>query len=232
MSRLLLGLALLPSSASVLAAAARCFGPLLGHGPRSAWFLGGLAAYPVLHLFALRPTRVYVVGHELTHAFAAVLSGAQVKKFQVGTEGGHVEVTAVNPFIALAPYCVPFYTLLWIAAYKVWGLLGGAGRHDAVFAAGMGLTLSFHLWYTVSTLVGAKQPDLEKAGGVVFSLALIALANGLLVALTLRGLFPAAVSLRAFARGSWTGTASFWLFARDAARAAWEAVRAGPARPA
>ena len=208
---LLVGLALLPTSAAALFAAAGLFKPLFAQTSVSAWFLGGFLAYPVFHWAALRPSRLYVFGHELTHALAAVLSGEQVKKFEVGKEGGHVEVSAVSPFIALAPYCVPLYTLLWIGAWRLFTVLGPGARYHSVFLAGIGLSLSFHLCYTLSALVGQKQPDLAKAGGVVFSLSLIALANAAAVAVTLRGLFPHLVSLKAFFAASWIGTKTFWL---------------------
>ncbi len=216
MGRLLLGLVLLPTSGAALWAAACAFQPVLAQASRSAYFLAGFFAYPALHLWAGGPTRVYVFGHEMTHALAAILSGARVTSFTVGEEGGKVEVTAVNPFISLAPYCVPLYTLTWMAVFRLAGLWTNLGAWQGVFLTGMGATLSFHLWYTISTLVGQKQPDLVKAGGVVFSLALIAVANSLAVALTLRALFPHMVSLRAFFDGAWSGTRVFWTAAVQA----------------
>lgn len=181
----------------------------------------GCAAYPLFH-FATgglglleRPRRLlYVIGHELSHAAAAWLCGHSVKGFSVGADGGHVDVSSSNVFIALAPYIVPLYALAVVLAYRLW--LWHGGDHDLalaheLFLAALGAALSFHWLFTLIALWTVRQPDLEAAGGKVFSLVLICLANGAVLLVGLKCLFPRMVNLEhalEFARGA---TAGFWL---------------------
>lgn len=227
MTRLLVGAALLPSSVLALWAAVQAVGGLTKSPNGAAWpFLGGIGltaavwvfgryglvedAGPVAWLSALS-RRSYVLGHELTHALAAWMSGAKVLGISVGERGGHVDLSHSNAFIALAPYCIPLYTILVVAGYRA--LLyyrPGAGSRP-VFLALMGLSLGFHLVKTFETITDRSQPDLPAAGGVLFSLALIALANGLIVLLLVKALFPAAVDLGLSLRGVALSTKAFWL---------------------
>ena len=55
--------------------------------------------------------RTYVFGHELTHALASLAMGGDVLSFKVSKRGGSVSMTKTNFFVALAPYCIPIYTL-------------------------------------------------------------------------------------------------------------------------
>ncbi len=157
--------------------------------------------------------RAYVFGHELTHALAAWAVGAQVHGFHVGEDGGHVDLSRSNAFIALAPYCVPIYTLLVIAGYRVLVWLRPGAGSPGLFLGLLGLTLAFHVLLTFESLVDQRQPDLTAAGGVVFSLALIALSNGLLVLLLLKLLFPRAVALSEPLWLVMTSSAAFWSWA-------------------
>jgi hypothetical protein len=227
MARLLIGAALMPSSVLLVWASLQAVAALITNGRATAWsFLGGMAAVAALWAFgryglveergplswiAALSRRVYVLGHETTHALAAWASGAKVLGISVGERGGHVDLSHSNAFIALAPYCVPLYTILVVAAYRA--LLWydpGAGRRQ-VFLALMGATLAFHVLKTYETITDRDQPDLPAAGGVLFSLALILLANGLVVLLLVKALFPGSVDLGASLRGVADGTRGFWL---------------------
>jgi hypothetical protein len=231
MARLLIGAALLPSSVLAVWAAALAVSGLATQS-KAAWpFLlgmGGTAALWFLMRYAVEhpdgplgwasaaARRLYVFGHEMTHALAAWSVGAKVLGMSVRDDGGHVDLSHSNAFIALAPYCVPLYTLLVVAGYRL--LLyfkpGAGGR--ALFLLLVGLTIAFHLIKTFETIWDREQPDLPAAGGVVFSLSLILLANALCVLLLVKALFPAAVdlggSLREVAlrtRGFWRGAYAF-----------------------
>jgi hypothetical protein len=167
---------------------------------RAVWpVAAGAAAYGLLQAFWSKPMGLYVFGHELTHALAAWLSGYRVKSLRVSSKGGEVITTGTNLFVALAPYCIPLYTLIVVLVYAV-------ARGPAVVTAspplwcafGVGFTFFFHAALTVHAL-RQHQPDLEH-GGVFLSLVLILLANCLALVLLLKLLYPNAVSLLAFGR--------------------------------
>lgn len=211
-----IGLSLLPAAAGMIAAAAQCLGEAALHPRSTSPFVAGMAAYAAGHWF-LRPSRLYVLSHELTHALAAWMCGARVMGIAVGEGGGHVDVSRSNAWVSLAPYVVPLYALVVVAAYRVllWGPLARvqapwAGRAHAAFLALLGAALAFHIILTAEVLWSRRQPDLAHAGGALFSLPLIALANGLLVLVGLKLLFPEVVSLSESLGRAWRWCAGFW----------------------
>ncbi len=219
MLRLLLGLALLPSSVLTLAVAVEALG-VLAREPAALPFLAGIALCLALRLLGRRAagpswlssleSRLYVFGHELTHALAAWSFGAKVLGFKVSQEGGHVDLSRSNAFVALAPYCLPIYSILTVLAYRLLLAFWPVEAHG-VFLAALGLTLFFHLIKTFECLWASRQPDLSAAGGVVFSLAAIALANALVVLLLVKVLFPGSLSLWGSLKRSAELSFSFWV---------------------
>lgn len=153
---------------------------------------------------------VYVFGHELTHALSAWALGGSVHAFKVGQDGGRVDLSHSNAFIALSPYCFPLYTVLIIAVYRAWLYFEPASGADQVFLALMGASLCFHLMFTFDCLWTVRQPDLAAAGGTGFSLAVIGLSNGLILLLFLKILFPGTVSLQDSLLDAGRLTAGFW----------------------
>lgn len=227
MIRLLVGLALLPTSLIGLSTAAQALLSLT-QANGAAPFLGGLGSCAALWLVfrlglssesgplgwaAALWRRFYVLGHELTHAAAAWSVGAQVRGFHVGAQGGHVDLSRSNAFIALAPYCVPLYTLAVILGYRLLCFWRPSSHHPGIFLLLTGATLAFHLLLTFEALWDHRQPDLKAAGGTVFSLALIGLANAALIVLLLKALFPAHVDAGASLFRAAELTARFWQWA-------------------
>ncbi len=166
--------------------------PLPSYGPIAA----GAVVYVVLHVLFRRPMTVYVFGHELTHAAAALLSGYKVKSLFVSEKGGEVQLSNSNVGVALAPYCWPLYTTVVLLA-------NGLVQHYADLPTpplwagfGVGLTLSFHAALTMHAL-NQDQPDLRH-GGRLFSLVVIAFCNGLFLVAVLKSLFPASVQWLSF----------------------------------
>ena len=137
--------------------------------------------------------RVYVFGHELTHAVAAWGIGAKVSSFKVSAEGGHVDVSHSNLFVSLAPYCIPFYTILIIFGFRVFLWIKPEASISGFFMAAIGFSIAFHWIKTSECLWDVRQPDLTAAGGVVFSLALIGISNGVVLLVILKALFPRSV---------------------------------------
>ena len=239
MLRLLLGVSLLPLSAALVWAAAQALTGVALHGTAAAPFVAGMGLVAVAWLlgrhvidpvgsfgWGMRLARwAYVAGHELTHALAAWSSGGKVFAIHVEETGGHVDLSESSAFVALAPYCVPFHALLVIAGYRALTWLKPDAQADALFLALMGGALAFHGLMTWETLTQVKQPDLEAAGGAVFSVSLIAAANGLVVLLLLKILFPESVGLGASVaragRGAWWFWTKAWTLALPAAKNLW-----------
>lgn len=170
---------------------------------------------------------LYVFGHELTHALAAWSLGAQVHDISVGPDGGHVDVSRSGAFISLAPYCVPIYSVLAVAAYRVlmWCCPGRFGL--GWFLGLMGFTLAGHLLMTGECLWQRRQPDLAAAGGMVFSWSMIAIANGLAVMLLTKALFPRAVALAVSLRQVVNLSADFWTWSGHALHVLLWPIKAG-----
>lgn len=239
MLRLLLGVLLLPLSAALAWSAAQALAGVALHGTAAAPFVAGMGLVAVAWLlgrhvidpigpfgWGMRLARwAYVAGHELTHALAAWSSGGKVFAIHVGEKGGHVDLSESGAFVALAPYCVPFHALFVIAGYRALTWLKPDAQADALFLALMGGALAFHGLMTWETLTQVKQPDLEAAGGAVFSAALIGAANGLVVLLLLKVLFPESVGLGASVaragRSAWRFWTQAWTLALPAAKNLW-----------
>jgi hypothetical protein len=164
----------------------------------SFYFLAGIASYFAFQWVFFRPIRTYVFGHELSHAIAAWMSGADVKRFHVSKKGGSVTVSRSNFFIALAPYVLPLYALLTMTAFYAASYFFPILRsYWQAFLWVLGGTLGFHMALTVYALK-MDQPDL-KAAGKFLSAVLIFLGNTLSIVLLLGVLFPRTVSLKHFA---------------------------------
>lgn len=240
MLRLLIGVLLLPLSGSLLWVSAKTLAGVAVNSSTAAPFGAGLGlafALWAIHrwllvdpvgpaAWAARGARwSYVLGHELTHAMAAWATGGSVYAISVGEKEGHVDLSHSSAFVALAPYCVPFYALAVALGYRVllWARPDAGG--EALFLFLLGGALAAHLLFTWDSLTQIRQPDLDAAGGVLFSVALIAIANALMVMLLLKGLFPDAVPLAANLREAGGLTKRFWSLAWLWSRPAWDAAR-------
>lgn len=143
--------------------------------PLALSFLGGAAIWCACFAAGLKPVRLYLVGHELTHALWAWAFGGRVMAFRVGPEGGCIRTNKVNFWITLAPYFFPIYSILalwlwWAAGF--WVRLDG---HACVLLAVLGVTWGFHLCFTV-VMLARFQPDIAGEGWL-FSMSLIYLLN-------------------------------------------------------
>ncbi|MBI5623094.1 MAG: hypothetical protein HY924_04880 [Elusimicrobia bacterium] len=230
MIRLLLGIALAPSAAIVFAASLRALWSLSGTSPSVYPFLCGFGLTVVARVFldmrsswfGRAVTWFYVLTHELTHAIATWMGGGKVYGIKAGSDGGHVDVSHVSLFASLAPYCIPLPTVCVVLGYRAWVWFQGAGG-EPVFLFLMGLTLSFHFLATFECLWTEEQPDLAEAGGAVFSLMLITLANGAVFLAVLKALFPKEVAFGAVLARTWGESFAFWTWLASAARALWQA---------
>ena len=145
---------------------------------REGWFMSLGAGFVVwILIFVLLPRTMwlYVLGHEFTHALATTLAGGKVSAFNVTSKGGHVVTDRVNWWIALSPYFVPIYALIWIGLWLSIDFYYPLREWQWVLFFGVGLLWSFHLTFTVS-MMHLGQTDLSREG-YVFSVVVILFIN-------------------------------------------------------
>lgn len=158
--------------------------------------LGGACVYGLFQWVFRKPIFLYVVGHELSHALAAYLSGHRVKSFSVSSKGGEVVLSGSNVWVALAPYCIPIYTGLLVAGLALVQRFTDLNVPPWLGASAIGFSFAFHVSLTVFAL-RQHQPDLRYVGPFL-SLVLIFLINGLIFVVLLKLLWPRGVSLTTF----------------------------------
>ncbi len=146
-------------------------------------FWGGYVLWLMVFALLPRPTRTYVLGHELTHAIWAWCMGARVGGLKVRKSGGEVRTSKTNWAIVLAPYFFPFYAMLFIIlffpAHWMWDL----HRWLWVLFFLIGLGWSFHVTFTLMMLLTTSQPDV-RSQGVLFSAVVIYAMNVLTILVT------------------------------------------------
>lgn len=173
-------------------------------------FLAGGALYGVIHFAGFHFDRMYVWGHETTHAVAAMLFGFRVHSMTVNKDSGHVKMDRCNAAVVLAPYVVPLYALMAGLGYLALELCIDAAPYRPVFVFVAGFLMTFHYVQTVKTLWETQQPDLRLAGGRIFSVVMIVLCNAVVLTLVLKTLFPERVALGTMARAIAVSTYNTW----------------------
>ena len=126
-------------------------------------------------------TRIYVLGHELTHALWGLAFGAKVSNLKVRSTGGSVMLTKSNVWITLAPYFFPFWTmivvLIALATRGVIYLFNSEMPFPVpwLWMFAIGFTWCFHICFTIRSLM-QTQSDVQEYGRV-FSWTLILACN-------------------------------------------------------
>jgi hypothetical protein len=126
-----------------------------------------------------RPLRVYVFGHELTHAIWVWVMGGRVSDFEFGRSGGFILTNKHNVWIALAPYFYPVYSVAVAVLYGVASVFYDLSSFTPVLFGLIGLTWAFHLSFTV-WMIPKGQSDLTQFG-TFYSLVIIYGMNLLLL---------------------------------------------------
>ncbi len=121
------------------------------------------------------PVRTYIWAHELTHAFWGFMTGARVGRIRVSATHGSVSLSHAGVFTTLAPYFVPFYTVLVIVLRLLLAFVVDVRRADLFWMFLIGATWGFHMTFTLRS-VAQRQPDILTVGRI-FSYALIYLVN-------------------------------------------------------
>lgn len=179
------------------------------------WYtLLGCLAWVILvcsKLFTTSFVYLYVLGHELTHALAIILSLGKISGFSVALEGGHVKTNKDNLFIALSPYFIPLWAVIWTALYALVNLFYPLDNFQGLLYGGIGFWWSFHLFWT-AWIIPRDQPDLRE-NDTFFSLMVVYLANMLLLIIMLA--LCDIVSIRSFAQDLVANAGILWSMLKD-----------------
>lgn len=164
------------------------------------WFsvLGALVFMSVKYFRLIDPMLVffYVLGHELTHAIAALLCFGKVEAMSVDLDGGYVDTDTDNLFVSLSPYFVPLWMLIWLGCFFVANWIIPFDSYLPWFYAGFGFWWCFHVYWTL-WVIPREQPDLLE-NGVVLSFMIIMIANIVSLIIILRGF--GVISFRGYGR--------------------------------
>ena len=158
---------------------------------------------------------IYVLGHELTHALAIFLCGGTVRDFKIDTEGGYVETESDNMFIALSPYFVPLWMLLWMGALWCVNCAAPFEEYPGWFYTGFGFWWSFHVYWTLR-IMPREQPDLLEKGALLSALVILLMNIGIL--LVILRVFHV-ITFTGYARDLLACAQSIWDMLRDIAAA-------------
>src|SRR5688572_2565217 len=86
------------------------------------FFAVGSVAWVTSYLTGWRPVRSYVFGHEMSHLVVARMFGGRIFAWKGTADGGYVETNKSNTWITLAPYLLPFYSLIVLMLFGLAGL--------------------------------------------------------------------------------------------------------------
>jgi hypothetical protein len=145
---------------------------------REGWaisFVAGFFAWLIVFCCLPRTMWLYVLGHEFTHALAAMLAGGKITSFQVSAKGGHVVTDRVNWWITLAPYFIPLYAIVWMMLWLSIDFWHPLKEWQPILYFGLGVFWCFHLTFTFS-MFHLGQTDITTQG-VLFSAVVILLIN-------------------------------------------------------
>ncbi|MBN1405176.1 MAG: M50 family metallopeptidase, partial [Candidatus Omnitrophica bacterium] len=167
-----LAILFLPVCVSISAVFYEYLGKMESASLEQLYFFYGCVAYLAFHAILFKPERMYVFGHEMLHAVAAILLGGKVHSIKVSKKGGSVTASKNNAFISLAPYLFPFYTILAAAVYFIAAhFMADVSGYLRMFLFIVGFTITFHIVLTVDVLK-IKQTDLLNTG-YIFSVEFI-----------------------------------------------------------
>ena len=194
------------------------------------WFTGSLYMQGMP-----RPMRVYVFGHELTHAIWTWLSIGRVSAFKVSKEGGHIVTDSPNIWVTLSPYFYPVYCVALLLVFCVSSFFydfrvetpeGHWLSPLRVVFMLFGAAWAFHLSFTV-WMIRRGQSDLRMHGNF-FSVVLIYIMNlvvfSVFLILTAPGVGVRSIS-RDLLRNSTEVADGLWRVAMELSRAAVELWR-------
>lgn len=122
---------------------------------------------------------LYVLGHELTHAIFVIGFLGKVSGIRVNKDGGYIITNKTNILIALSPYFVPFWAVVFLILSLIASAIWTIPYREEMIYGLLGAGWLFHLLWTI-WMIPQDQPDLQE-NGTFFSLVFIYLANVLVL---------------------------------------------------
>ncbi len=216
--KLFLGFALLPLAFNILFSVCEVLIYIIKAYKLTLYFILGSVLYVLTHLFFYNFSRFYVFAHELSHAVAAWLCGYKVSGLKVNGDSGEIKVNKINTFVLLAPYCIPFYSILLTIIYLLLKVFWAPVQdYSSVFLALFGFFTALHIMHTYKALTETEQSDISRAGGGIFSFSLIVLANMCVIIGLIEIYFPGIIPIWSLFGGIIERTLSFWKWFFDKA---------------
>ncbi|MCA1808115.1 MAG: hypothetical protein ABR497_08055 [Kiritimatiellia bacterium] len=151
----------------------------------------GICIWLIIWALLPAPGRSYVLAHELTHAIWGMLTGARLSGMRVTHRDGYVKLSESNVLTALAPYFMPFYTLLLLLLMGVSSWFFDLHKIRLIWLLLIGASIGFHFSRTIQVL-SRQQSDL-RAYGTIFpytAIYLLNLAWLMLLSVWLSGMAP------------------------------------------
>lgn len=156
-----------------------------GVGGTLSFFMYGFGGMFGVYLFLHSALSVtYVFAHEMTHLIVGLCFFARPKRFEIHRTEGCVELSKMNCFILLAPYCVPFYVLVTLGVQCVLTYFWPGLMDVKWWILIYGLFAGYHFFYTLGAILTVGQSDLKECGWF-FSYWFILCVNLLLLSLPL-----------------------------------------------
>ncbi len=178
--RFIIGIALLPFCYAITQAYITAF-RTIPHKPAEIFsseeigFWLGMVLFLILWFTLPQPLRLYIWGHELTHALWGLLFRARVSKVKVNATSGYVKLSKSNLLITLAPYFFPFYTIIVILIALITRIFVSPLPFTPAWMFALGFTWCFHVCFTIKSLT-VRQPDILEYGRI-FSWGFIWIVN-------------------------------------------------------
>jgi hypothetical protein len=188
------------------------------HNPALA-FAAGYLVWLFVFFVLPKPMRTYVLGHELTHALWALLMGARVSGLRIRKSGGQVRTSRSNWAIVLAPHFFPFYAMLFLALFLVAHAFWNLAAWTPLLFFLVGLGWSFHITFTIQTLLTVSQPDV-RSEGILFS-AVVIFAMNLLTILVTAAALGRSVTFAQLGHWLVTDLTAVYAWTLDNVRALW-----------
>lgn len=156
------------------------------------FFISGILIYTLIHIIYRNSkiiSKLYIISHEISHAFAGIIKGNKIKKIKISSRAGYVSFSRKTDSVtAIFPYIFPLYNIALTLIYAIVYFIFKLSSHRLFFLLN-GMAIMF---YTLNTfqLIFTDQSDFVKFGGRFKSFLFITTINPLVTAIFIMMIFP------------------------------------------
>lgn len=168
------------------------------------FLFSGFLFYLFLHFKTnFKASRIYIISHELSHAFMGMLKGNKINRIKIKKNSGYVSFRYKTDFLTtIAPYILPFYALLLIVLYFSLSFITDISKYRLIFITLEGFFIAFHIVNTAYVMSSSLQSDFKKTRAIFFSYTVVFLSNIIFIVILLKLLFPQELSIFIFLKKS------------------------------